>query len=183
MSSLNVKIITDDAALAVGLKQLLLNLFDISATWVRIAEATTDADAATADLLIADTDAFASLPGFFIPRRNRTALLTDTTDDGIGFTLSRHSSETAFVERLSEIVETTRRNRTDGNELSQREIDVLCLLAKGLTNKEIADQLFISVNTVLSHRKNISAKLGIRSVSGLSVYAIMNGYITDIPQN
>lgn len=75
----------------------------------------------------------------------------------------------------------SRHNRSDGNELSQREIDVLCLLAKGLTNKEIADRLFISINTVLTHRKNISAKLGIRSISGLSVYAIMNGYITDIP--
>ena len=50
-----------------------------------------------------------------------------------------------------------------------------------MTNKEIADRLIISINTVLTHRKNISAKLGIRSISGLSVYAIMNGYITDIP--
>ena len=42
----------------------------------------------------------------------------------------------------------------------------------------IADRLNISVNTVLSHRKNITAKLGIKSVSGLSVYAIMNGIIS-----
>jgi DNA-binding CsgD family transcriptional regulator len=47
-------------------------------------------------------------------------------------------------------------------------------------NKEIADRLNISINTVLSHRKNLTAKLGIKTVSGLSFYAMMNGYISDI---
>ncbi len=55
----------------------------------------------------------------------------------------------------------------------------MSLVARGLINKEIADKLNISFNTVLSHRKNITAKLGIKSVSGLSVYAIMNGYISE----
>ena len=55
---------------------------------------------------------------------------------------------------------------------------MLCLVASGMTNKEIADKLCISINTVLSHRKNITSKLGIRSASGLSVYAMMNGYIS-----
>ena len=66
---------------------------------------------------------------------------------------------------------------SSANELSQREIEVLCLIAQGHLNKEIADKLNISINTVLSHRKNITSKLGIKSVSGLSVYAMMNGYI------
>ena len=58
--------------------------------------------------------------------------------------------------------------------LSQREKDVLRLIARGYLNKEIANELFISINTVLSHRKNITAKLGIKSVSGLTFYAMMN---------
>lgn len=62
-------------------------------------------------------------------------------------------------------------------ELSAREIEVLRLVAQGFTNKEIADNLSISINTVLSHRKNITAKLGIKSVSGLCVYAMMNGIL------
>jgi DNA-binding CsgD family transcriptional regulator len=61
--------------------------------------------------------------------------------------------------------------------LSIREIDVLKEIAKGKTNKEIADTLCISVNTVITHRRNLTAKIGIRSASGLSLYAMMNGLI------
>ena len=61
--------------------------------------------------------------------------------------------------------------------LSAREIEVLKLITKGLINKEIAEKLNISLTTVISHRKNITEKLGIKSVSGLTVYAVMNGYI------
>ena len=62
--------------------------------------------------------------------------------------------------------------------LSQRELDVLRLIALGLLNKEVADKLNISLNTVLSHRKNITAKLGIKTVSGLIFYCITHGYIS-----
>ncbi len=58
--------------------------------------------------------------------------------------------------------------------LSEREKNVLKLVAKGLLNKQIADELFISTHTVITHRKNITNKLGIKSVSGLTVYAILN---------
>ena len=61
--------------------------------------------------------------------------------------------------------------------LSDREIDIVALVAKGLTNKEIAEKLFISVHTVITHRKNIGRKLGIKSASGITVYAILNKYI------
>ena len=68
--------------------------------------------------------------------------------------------------------------RDNNKELSTRETDVLQLIVKGSTNKEIADKLNISLNTVLSHRKNITTKLGIKTVSGLTFYAIMNGIIS-----
>ena len=54
--------------------------------------------------------------------------------------------------------------------LSQREIEVLQLLTKGLINKEIADRLCLSLPTIVTHRKNITDKLGIKSVSALTVY-------------
>lgn len=63
------------------------------------------------------------------------------------------------------------------NVLSQREIDVLCLLAKGHINKEIAYKLNISINTVITHRKNIMQKLQSRSLSKLVIYAVTHGYI------
>ena len=62
------------------------------------------------------------------------------------------------------------------HDLSPREI-VLILITKGFINKEIADKLSISLTTVISHRKNITEKLGIKSASGLAVYAVMHGYI------
>ena len=63
------------------------------------------------------------------------------------------------------------------HELSAREIEVLKLITKGLINKEIAERLNIGLTTVISHRKNITEKLGIKSVAGLTIYAVMNGYI------
>lgn len=66
---------------------------------------------------------------------------------------------------------------TPSYELSQREREVLVLVAQGLQNKEIADRLCISIHTVMSHRKNIVAKTGIRSVAGLTVYAMVNKLI------
>lgn len=62
--------------------------------------------------------------------------------------------------------------------LSPREVEVLALLAQGLINKEIAARLNISLATVVSHRKNITEKLGMRSVSALTIYAVMNGYVS-----
>jgi DNA-binding NarL/FixJ family response regulator len=62
----------------------------------------------------------------------------------------------------------------DDYDLSEREREVLVLLAKGLMNKEIADKLCISIHTVISHRKNIVRKTGIKSVAGLTVYALLN---------
>ncbi len=58
--------------------------------------------------------------------------------------------------------------------LTDREKDVLILLLRGKSNKEVADQLSISPHTVVTHRKNIIEKTGIRSLSGLAVYAILN---------
>lgn len=63
------------------------------------------------------------------------------------------------------------------HDLSPREIEVLVLLTKGCINKEIAERLNISLTTVISHRKNITEKLGIKSVSALAIYAVMHGYV------
>ncbi len=73
--------------------------------------------------------------------------------------------------------EAQRLNQPALHDLSPREIEVLVLLVKGFINKEIADRLNISLTTVISHRKNITEKLGIKSLSGLTIYAVMHGYV------
>lgn len=62
--------------------------------------------------------------------------------------------------------------------ITERETDVLIQLVHGLSNKEIADKLNISIHTVVSHRKNIIQKTGIKSQAGLTIYAISNKIIT-----
>ena len=66
---------------------------------------------------------------------------------------------------------------TKNHQLTKREQEVLKLLAMGNSHKEIGRILHISIHTVISHRKNITLKLGIKSVSGLAVYAIISGFI------
>ena len=61
--------------------------------------------------------------------------------------------------------------------LSNREKEIVTLVVKGLTNKEIAEQLFLSVHTVVTHRRNIARKLEIHSATGLTIYAIVNGLV------
>ena len=61
--------------------------------------------------------------------------------------------------------------------LSEREKEIIVCLAQGMSNKEIANQLFISVNTVITHRRNIFRKLQIHSLAGLTIYAIANNLI------
>ncbi len=77
----------------------------------------------------------------------------------------------SLLERLSE----SSYEKTDTrNELSQREKEIVVCIAKGMSNKEIADELFLSTHTVISHRRNITNKLEIYSPSGLTIYAIIN---------
>lgn len=62
--------------------------------------------------------------------------------------------------------------------LTDREIEILTCVVKGMTNKEIAQQLFVSTHTVISHRRNITRKLEIHSTAGLTIYAIVNKLIS-----
>ena len=80
-----------------------------------------------------------------------------------------------IIQKLKNAIDENRKNpKNDLNELSSREKDILAAVAMGKTNKEIADEFNISIYTVISHRRNISQKLGINSIPGLTVYAIMN---------
>ena len=83
-----------------------------------------------------------------------------------------------IAKKLHAAIEQSQTNPySDSHELSDRERDVLILVAKGMASKEIAEQLNISIHTVMSHRKNITHKTGIKSVAGLTVYALLNNLL------
>lgn len=89
-----------------------------------------------------------------------------------------YDNSARIVQKLHSAIEEAKQSpKNELNELSTRERDILVAVAKGKTNKEIADEYNISVYTVISHRRNISRKLGINSIPGLTVYAIMNKLI------
>ena len=90
--------------------------------------------------------------------RERAAKLTD---DGTAVNGMRGSSTTA-----------------NPDDLSERERDVVRLVVQGLSNKEIAERMFISTNTVMTHRRNIARKTQIHSPAGLTIYAIVNKLIS-----
>ena len=91
-----------------------------------------------------------------------------------------NDSKLLIINKISQISKNNdKTEKADDVELSKREIDVLVAVAKGMMNKEIADQMNISIHTVISHRKNITRKTGIKSVSGLTVYALLNNLIDE----
>ena len=81
---------------------------------------------------------------------------------------------TTMVSKIKNLCKGDEDKPSDKEPLSQREKEIIKLLVKGLTNKEIADQLCLSVYTVNTHRRNISNKLQIHSATGLTIYAIVN---------
>ena len=88
-------------------------------------------------------------------------------------------SRAVVIETLAQALPGEPETGKGNYELTKRETAVLIQLAQGKTNKEIADALNVSVHTVISHRKNITHKTGIKSVAGLTVYAMLNNLIDE----
>ena len=125
---------------------------------------------------------------YFMARRHRPIVLTngDLQAQLPGLiTLNINQDEHSLAMSILKLLEHGHRGKKhegpqgiqDAGALSMREIEVLRLVVQGYINKEIADRLNISLTTVITHRKNITEKLGIKSVSGLTIYAVMQGLI------
>ena len=119
------------------------------------------------------------------PNVNRVALVTSYVDKNI---LKNFKEVIELSDNKQKVInkmlnlqnnndETSAQN--ESVDLSNREVDVLVCVAKGMTNKDISDMLNISVHTVITHRKNIVKKTGIKSVSGLTVYALLNNLVEE----
>lgn len=142
------------------------------------------------DILIANPDMLQSdcedlKQSFVNGNKLRLVLISDSPSTSEEYKADAHifykDTENRILDILQEIVGGIQKNKNDdksNDTLSTREKNILKHIALGLTNKEIADQLFISIHTVVTHRKNITQKLGIKSVSGLTVYAILHNIIS-----
>ncbi len=128
---------------------------------------------------------------FFMDHRHKTIVLTLSTDTGTqlsGFhSLCVNVSEHQLVKSLLALEQSAHANGRNlppvvstamkQNVLSTREIEVMALIVQGHINKEIADILNIGLATVITHRRNIMEKLELKSVSAMTVYAVMHGYV------
>ena len=96
-------------------------------------------------------------------------------------TIELNETKQKVVNKIINIINSTDEysSQNESFDLSNRETDVLVCVAKGMTNKDISDMLNISVHTVITHRKNIVKKTGIKSVSGLTVYALLNNLVEE----
>ena len=95
--------------------------------------------------------------------------------DGI---INMYDDPVSVVKKLREsVIAHDEAPDTDEYDLSAREKEILVCVARGMLNKEIADFYNISIHTVITHRKNITRKTGIKTVAGLTVYALLNNLI------
>jgi len=93
--------------------------------------------------------------------------------------ISLFISPQELAERLSSLIMLgSKLEETKLNDISKRELEIVRLISLGLSNREIAEKLNLSLHTVTTHRKNIIRKLKIKTSAGLTVYAILNGIIT-----
>lgn len=94
-------------------------------------------------------------------------------------TIDIRDNRDKIIKKIQQVAGTTNptNEQTETTELSEREKEILISVAKGKINKEIAEEHHISIHTVITHRKNITRKTGIKSVSGLTVYALLNNLI------
>ena len=186
-----IAIIDPNTLAVLGLKQLLQNVLPIM---------TVDTFGSFAELEASHPDSyfhyFAAMnvvlenKAFFTERKRKTIVLTLSLDSVS--TLSDFHSlcinvpEQELVRSLLSLQQSAHghgKNMPPMPEvlnrkiLSDREIEVMSLIVQGYINKEIAEKLNIGLATVITHRKNIMDKLGMKSVSALTIYAVMHGYV------
>jgi DNA-binding NarL/FixJ family response regulator len=186
-----VAIIDPNTLATMGLKQLLQNVMPIM---------TVDTFGSFAELTASQMDSyvhyFAAMnivlenKFFFTERRRKTIVLTLSLDNASQLSefhsLCINLPEPQLIRALLALEQHAHSNGKNlppmprmlqQKILSDREIEVMSLIVQGYINKEIADRLNIGLATVITHRKNIMDKLGMKSVSALTIYAVMHGYV------
>lgn len=186
----HVAVIESNTLAAIGLKQILQSVLPFMEV---------DTFSSFEELQAADVESYfhyfvsvhvvVSHRNFFEERKHKTIVLSMADDPNSGLT-GFHSLCISLPEeqliksvlQLEQLAHAHGKNLPyvpkENKVLSNREIEVLSLIVKGYLNKEIADQLNIGLTTVITHRKNIMEKLGVHSVSALTIYAVIHGYVS-----
>ena len=186
-----IAIVDSNTLASLGLKQLLLNVMpimmvDTFGSFAELEDSNIDEYFhyfVAMDIVIRNRQ-------FFIDHKQKTIVLTLSLNDSTQLTdfhsLYINQPEHELVRALLTLQQHAHgggRNMPHMPQilqqkiLSDREIEVMSLIVQGYINKEIADQLNIGLSTVITHRKNIMDKLGLKSVSALTIYAVMHGYV------
>lgn len=186
-----IAVIDSNTLAVLGLKQLLLSIMPIM---------TVDTFGSMAELEANQPDAymhyFVSLDillnnrPFFTERRRKTIVLTlslsDASQPAEFHSLCINQPEPQLIRQLLLLEQHAHGQGQhlpptpqilQRKILTDREIEVMALIVQGYINKEIADRLHIGLATVITHRKNIMDKLGLKSVSALTIYAVTHGYV------
>ena len=186
-----IAIIDLNTLAALGLRQILQNILPIIK--VEIFGSFTELEANHPDNFVhyfVATSIVLQNRNFFLERKHKTIVLTTSSTPNGGMTqfntLCINMPEPQLVRSLLQLEQYAHAHSRhlppmpsvlQAKILSDREIEVLALICQGFINKEIAHKLNIGLSTVITHRKNIMDKLGVKSVSGLTIYAIMHGYV------
>ena len=191
---LKIAVITPNVLMNLGLKSILERIVPIAKVYTF---ATTEELTASGEDFFhyfVASEIFLEGNNLFLEGKRRAIVLTDSDSPIIELANTPHlninQNESSLIRDILRLHHGAHPNGThhthtmppstpmrNENVLSAREIEVLTLIAKGLLNKEIADRLNIGLTTVISHRRNIVEKLGMRSVSALTIYAVMRGYV------
>ncbi|MCR4582588.1 MAG: response regulator transcription factor [Prevotella sp.] len=186
-----IAIIDPNTLSVLGLKQLLQNVIPIMTvdTYGSFAELTANHPEQYVHYFVA-MNIVLEEKAFFLEHQRKTIVLTLSTNGNAqlsGFhCLCINQPERALVRSLLSMQQHAHGNGQhmppmpkilEQKILSDREIEVMSLIVQGYINKEIADMLSIGLATVVTHRKNIMDKLGMKSVSALTIYAVMHGYV------
>lgn len=187
----HIAIIDPNTLSVLGLKQLLLNVMPIMAvdTYGSMTELTANHPEHYVHFFVSMNIVLENRT-FFQARQRQTIVLTQSLDGGSQ--LSEFHCICVNVpeqELIRSLLHLQQHAHAGGRNLpplphvlqqkilTDREIEVMSLIVQGYINKEIADKLHIGLATVVTHRKNIMDKLGMKSVSALTIYAVMHGYV------
>ena len=186
--SKQILLVTPSAIVARGLEQVFRDLgeFEVCGILTDLSGGLRgwDADAVIVDPEVVD----------FASRSQLKVRISDSTDAAVlvlaspsleeevqkqfDGTVGLYDAPTTIIRKVREALEGhSDVPKSEGEGLSLREKEILICVAKGMLNKEIADLYNISIHTVITHRKNITRKTGIKTVAGLTVYALLNNLI------